>query len=114
MGRAVRRGDGGLSLLTLQEVQDVLVGTTLLATEERKASSGLTAVGDRAAAAGDTEQHSPRHKQLLSVSLLCSPERPHRTAVQTVGGGEDVALRSTRPQGNHSVLHHTQWARLLL
>lgn len=79
-----------------------------------EASSGLTAVGDRAAAAGDTEQHSPRHKQLLSASPLCSPEWPHRTAVQTVGGGEDVALRSTLPQGNHSVLHHTQWARLLL
>lgn len=35
MGRVVRRGDGGLSLLTLQEVQDVLVGAALLATEER-------------------------------------------------------------------------------
>lgn len=34
--RAVRRGDGGLSLLTLQEVQDMLVVATLLATEERR------------------------------------------------------------------------------
>lgn len=78
-----------------------------------EALSGLTAVGGRAAAARDTEQHSPRHKQLLSASPLSSPEWPHRTAVQAVGGGEDVALRSTLPQGNHSILHHTQCARLL-
>lgn len=62
-----------------------MVGATVVPLRREEALSGLSAMAGRAAAAGDTEQHSPRHKQPLSASPLSSPGRPHGTAVQAVG-----------------------------
>lgn len=86
-----------------------MVGATVVPLRREEALSGLSATAGRAAAAGDTEQHSPRHKQPLSASPLCSPGRPQGTAVQAVGRrGSQVTL----PQGKRPILHQVQGARL--
>lgn len=87
-----------------------MVGATVVLLRREEALSGLSATASRAAAAGDTEQHSPRHKQPLSASPPCSPGRPQGTAVQAVGRrGSQVTL----PQGKRPILHQVQGARLL-
>lgn len=92
------------------EVQGTLMWLALLwlTLKREEALSGLRAGGCRSAAARDTEQHSRRHKQPLFASPPISPGRPHRIAVQAVGGGEDVVLRSTLLQGKRRFRHHTQ------
>lgn len=69
---------------------------------------GLSAGGCTATAARDTEQHLPSHKQPLSASPLSSPGWPHRTAVQALGGGEELVLRFIQLQGKHPILRHIQ------
>lgn len=91
-----------------------MVGATVVAAEEGRAPRGLLAGACRAAAAQDTEQHSPKHKRPLFASPLISRGWPHRIAGRAVGGWEDAVLRSTLLQGKHHVLYHIQDRRLLL